>query len=248
MDSLFLVISIVSLFAIFIFGIISLVSFIKKNGTKGKKMLVFSGISVLVMIISFFAFGLTTDTTTTAETESAKEVEPVKEETAEEKATREAKEAEEKAAAEEKAKQEAEAKAKAEAEQLAKEEAEEKARQEQLAKEAAEKKANAQTIEYAQLKKNPDRYSDEYVKYTGEIVQILEGDGMTNIRLSVTKESYGYSFNDIVFVEYVGYTDFVDNDIVTIYGTVYGEYTYESQAGYNISLPGIIADEVLPAE
>ena len=95
------------------------------------------------------------------------------------------------------------------------------------------------------MKKNPDRYSGEYVKYTGEIAQILEGDNVTNIRLSVVKDSYGYSMNDLVFVEYYGYTDFVDGDVVTIYGEVYGNYSYESQVGYNISLPGIIADEVV---
>lgn len=37
------------------------------------------------------------------------------------------------------------------------------------------------------MKKNPDRYSGTYVKYTGEIIQILEGKGQTHIRLSVTR-------------------------------------------------------------
>ncbi|WP_338452531.1 hypothetical protein R4Z09_12010 [Niallia oryzisoli] len=116
--------------------------------------------------------------------------------------------------------------------------------QEAKAAETAAKRSTAKTIDFPHLEKNPDRYAGEYVTYTGEIVQILEGNGTTNIRLSVTKESYGYSYNDLVFVEYAGYTDFVEGDIVTIYGTVYGSYSYESQAGYNISLPGIIADSV----
>ncbi|WP_163100073.1 hypothetical protein [Peribacillus alkalitolerans] len=139
---------------------------------------------------------------------------------------------------------EKEALAKAEAEQKAKEEQERKAAAEKAAKEAAAKKANAKTIPYAQLEKNPDRYKDEYVKYTGQIVQIMEGDNLTQIRLAVTKDSYGYSISDIIFVEYTGLTDFVEDDIVTIYGTVYGKYSYTSQANYEISLPGIIADSV----
>ncbi|WP_108669136.1 hypothetical protein [Peribacillus acanthi] len=139
---------------------------------------------------------------------------------------------------------EAEAVAKAEAEQKAKEEQERKAAAEKAAKEAAAKKANAKTIPYKQIEKNPDRYKDEYVKYTGQIVQIMEGDNLTQIRLAVTKDSYGYSFSDIIFVEYAGLTDFVEDDIVTIYGTVYGAYSYTSQANYEISLPGIIADSV----
>lgn len=141
--------------------------------------------------------------------------------------------------AEKKAKAEAEAKAKAEAEKKAKEEAERKAKEE-----AAAKKANAQPIEYAKLKKNPDRYAGEYVKYTGEIIQIMEGDNITQIRLAVTKSSYGYDFNDIVFVEYIGLTDFVEEDVITVYGTIYGEFSYTSQAGWEIALPGMLAESI----
>lgn len=158
------------------------------------------------------------------------------------------KELEDKAKKEAKAKADAEAEAKAYAEKKAKAIAKAKKESEAKAKAQEEinaKKVNAQTIPYEQLKKNPDRYTGEYVTYTGEIIQIMEGDGRSQIRLSVTKESYGYSVNDIVFVEYAGYTDFVDGNIVKIYGEVYGSYTYTSQAGYEISLAGIIADEVV---
>lgn len=220
------------------------------------KMLLAGFTYAFIAMVFMIAIFVPTPEETTNETETEKVVEvskPVeKEETKETaKEKEEAKiKAEEEKKKEELAKQEA-AKVKAEEdkkkaeEERVKAEADAKALAEQIAKEKADKKANAQTIPYAQIKKNPDRYSGEYVKYTGEIVQILEGDDMTNIRLSVTKDSYGYSFNDLVFIEYIGYTDFVDGDIVTIYGEVYGEYSYESQAGYNISLPGIIADEVV---
>lgn len=138
-----------------------------------------------------------------------------------------------------KAQDEAEAKAAAEKKAQDEAAAAEKARQAEAAK-----KASAQTIDYPHLKKNPDSYKGTYVKYTGQIVQILEGDGATNIRLSVTKDSYGYSINDIIFVEYDGTTDFVENDIVTVYGKITGDYSYTSQAGYDIHLPGLLADEV----
>ena len=237
MDTLFLVIFLLSLFAIAIFGIIAVLQFVKKESAKGKKQLKLAGISAAVMVISFLSFGLTIDSMETASEEktevSTNNDEEETEETPEEKAAREAKEAEEKALAEQKAKEEAEAAAKAA------EEARLKAEQE-----AAAKKANAQPIEFAQLKKNPDRYKGEYVKYTGEILQILEGDDVTHIRLAVTRTSYGYDFNDVIFVEYPGYTDFVDEDIVTVYGEIYGTYSYTSQAGYNISLPGLLADTV----
>ncbi|TWI55269.1 hypothetical protein IQ10_02816 [Halalkalibacter nanhaiisediminis] len=55
------------------------------------------------------------------------------------------------------------------------------------------------------------------MKYTGEIVQIQDDSDITIIRLAVTEDSYGYNYNDIIWVEYEGYTDFIDEDIVTVY-------------------------------
>jgi Bacterial Ig domain len=109
---------------------------------------------------------------------------------------------------------------------------------------ATAKRSTAKTIDYKQFNKNPDRLKGEYVKYTGQILQIMEGEGRTQIRLAVTQTSYGWDVNDIVFVEYDGLTDFVDEDIVTIYGEVFGAYSYTSQAGWEITLPAVIADSV----
>lgn len=217
----------------FITGLVLLViGLIKKKKMKGGLVL---GISIAAFIIGLIMVP-TDDTESSKDSKDKEKVETTakpKEETPEEKAAREKKEAEEKALAEQKAKEEAAAKAKAE------EEARLKAEQE-----AAAKKANAKTIDYPQLKKNPDRYKGEYVKYKGKILQILEGDNITNIRLAVTPTSYGYNVSDVIFIEYPGYTDFVDDDIVTVYGEIYGSYSYESQAGYQISLPGLLATEI----
>ncbi|OCA90190.1 hypothetical protein [Bacillus sp. FJAT-27986] len=72
----------------------------------------------------------------------------------------------------------------------------------------------------------------------------MESDGMTAIRLSITPTSYGWSVSDIIYVAYLGYTDFVDEDVVTIYGEVNGSFTYTSQAGWDITLPLVIADSI----
>ncbi|WP_312093819.1 toxin regulator [Niallia sp.] len=216
-----------------------LISLVKKNGT-AKNRFKYSLVSFVIAIIGSFIIGSSGDTTEKAETANSK----VTEETPEEKAAREAEEKKKeeeaaKKAAEEKAKAEAEAKAKAEQEAKEKAEAEAKAK-----KEAEEKRANAKPIEYDQLKKNPDRHAGEYVKYEGQIVQIMEGDNLTQIRLAVTKDSYGWDINDLIFVEYDGYTDFVEDDVVTIYGEVYGAYSYTSQAGWEITLPAVMAEKI----
>ncbi|WP_226640035.1 hypothetical protein [Bacillus tropicus] len=114
-----------------------------------------------------------------------------------------------------------------------KEEADKKSREKQ--------KQEAKQIRYAELKKNPDKFKMEFVKYQGEILQIMESGSSTVIRLAVTKEAYGYNFNDIVYVTYDGTTQFVDKDVVTVYGRVMGSHTYESTAGYQITLPHIEA-------
>ncbi|MED3962798.1 hypothetical protein [Niallia taxi] len=220
------------------FLIMGLLALVKKNGT-AKKKFKYSLMSLAVIIIAAVVVGATSDSTT-SESASSK----ASEESAEEKAVREAEEkqqAEEEAkkAEEEKVKAEAEAKAKAEEEAMAAAKAEEKAENE-----AEEKKANAQPIEYAQFKKNPDRHTGEYVKYEGQIIQIMEGDDLTQIRLAVTQDSFGWNSNDLIFVEYDGLTDFVEDDVVTIYGEVYGSYNYESQAGWDITLPAVLADTI----
>lgn len=223
--------AILGIFGFFVGLILLVIGLIKKKKMKGGLVL---GISVVVFIIGFIMVP-TNGTESSKDSTDNEKVETTakpKEETPEEKAAREKKEAEEKALAEQKAKEEVAAKAKAE------EEARIKAEQE-----ATAKKANAKTIDYPQLKKNPDRYKGEYVKYTGKILQILEGDNITNIRLAVTPTSYGYNPNDVIFIEYSGYTDFVDDDIITVYGEIYGSYSYKSQAGFDIALPGLLAKE-----
>lgn len=116
-------------------------------------------------------------------------------------------------------------------------------KEEELEKQRVEeKKQSALEIRFAELDKNPDKYAGEYVKYKGQIIQIMEDETSTDIRLAVTKDSYGYDFNDVIYITYEGTTEFVEDDIVTVYGTVEGSLTYESQAGYQITLPHIEAE------
>lgn len=157
-----------------------------------------------------------------------------------EKADAEIKAEKERLAAEKAAKEKAEAE-KAEQERIA---AEEKAKQEKLAAEEAERQKYERTIDFAHLNKNADKYAGEPYKFYGQIVQIMESNNYTTIRMSVTQTSYGWSSSDIIYVEYDGTTDFVEDDVITVYGTVFGSHSYTSQAGYNISLPAVIAKQI----
>jgi len=107
--------------------------------------------------------------------------------------------------------------------------------------EAAQYKAACQPIEFRALEKNPDSYKGQKYRTQGQVVQILEGDTKTDIRLNVTPPQYGSYWDDTIYVTYNGKTPALDKSIINIYGDVQGKYSYTSQANYNISLPLIEA-------
>ncbi|MGG0845225.1 hypothetical protein [Peribacillus simplex] len=118
----------------------------------------------------------------------------------------------------------------------------ERLEKEKEAQELKDKKDNAKEVRYGELEKNPDAFAGEFVKFQGEIVQIIEDGTQADIRLAVTKDSYGYDFDDVVYVTYQGTTNFIEDDVITVYGTVQGGHTYESTAGYTITVPLIEAE------
>ena len=108
-------------------------------------------------------------------------------------------------------------------------------------KEAYFKQA-CKSMTFNELSRNPDNYAGEYVKFTGEVIQVLqEKAGSTiryDLRVDITKTRYGYT--DTIYVTYTGPTSedrILEDDIITIYGVVKGEYTYETIFGSKVTLP-----------
>lgn len=173
-----------------------------------------------------------------------KEAEPffqLKEEERKEKAAElkkkeaEAKAKKDAAAAAAKAKADAEAKAKAEAE--AKAEAKEKAEAEE-----AERIGYDTGITYDQLARTPDDYLAEKVKFRGTVIQVMEGDGVTQIRLAVND-----NYDNILLGEFdstIVESRILEDDTITIRGLSTGLITYESTMGGSISIPGVSIEQV----
>jgi len=113
--------------------------------------------------------------------------------------------------------------------------------QSSLCSDIASLKNQATTVNFKELDKAPDSFKGKIVKFTGQVLQIQEADNYGVIRLAVTKESYGWSIGDIVYVEYQNHTDAVKDDVVTVYGQLTGSKTYESQAHFNITVPSMTA-------
>ncbi|MDE1925077.1 MAG: hypothetical protein KGH79_02770 [Patescibacteria group bacterium] len=92
---------------------------------------------------------------------------------------------------------------------------------------------------YKQLDKDPSASQGTIATFTGQIVQIQQSGDEGIMRLSVTKESYGWSSSDIVYVTYHKATTAVEGDVVSVTGMLTGTETYTSQANFQITIPSI---------
>ncbi len=127
------------------------------------------------------------------------------------------------------------------AEREAQEEAERKAEEE--ARLAEEAKGYETGITFEQLSRNPNDYINKKVKFTGSILQIIEGDtGVNMIRLATDGR-----YDDIILAHYL--TDIIDvrpleDDEITIYGVFKGLMSYETVLGSSVTLPYILIDRI----
>jgi len=101
-------------------------------------------------------------------------------------------------------------------------------------------KATCTTIDYRVLEKNADAHTGERFYARGEVFQIMEEGNTTFMLVAVTPGSYDI-WDDNVCVLYDGTTDALEDSIIHFWGECLGGYTYESVAGYNITVPQIQA-------
>lgn len=126
--------------------------------------------------------------------------------------------------------------------------AEERAKAEaEAAKKAAAEEAEANKgyetgITYNQLARTPDDYEGKKVKFTGKVVQMMDGGAEINLRVAVNSD-----YDLILFVYYpssLTKTRVLENDIITLYGVSEGLYTYKSTMGGNITIPLIKVEKI----
>ncbi|QNM06239.1 toxin regulator [Qiania dongpingensis] len=132
-----------------------------------------------------------------------------------------------------------------EAESIAAAEAESKAQAEAEAAAAAEAAAKVgyeTGITYDQLARTPDEFKSQKVKFSGKVVQVIEGTGKVQIRLAVDSD-----YDTILLGEYdssiVG-SRVLEDDKITIYGTSIGTISYQSTMGGTITIPGVSIEKI----
>lgn len=111
---------------------------------------------------------------------------------------------------------------------------------------AAEEAKKAQGYEtgitYEQLARTPDDFEGEKVKFSGKVVQVMEGGSDIQIRLAVND-----SYDTIVYGSYSPDTvssRVLEDDHVTIYGTSVGTISYKSTMGGTITIPGVLIEKI----
>lgn len=99
-------------------------------------------------------------------------------------------------------------------------------------------------ITYDQLARTPNDYEGRLVKFTGEVVQVMDDteNNEVSIRLAVDGD-----YDNILFCGYssdIVTSRVLENDTITIYGVSYGLYSYESALGGQITIPAVWIDRI----
>lgn len=118
----------------------------------------------------------------------------------------------------------------------------EKAAAEKKAKEEEEKKGYDTGVTYENLARTPDDYLGKKVKFSGKVVQVMEDDDETQIRLAVND-----NYDNILYLgvpkTLTGNNRILENDEITIMGKYAGLLTYKSTMGGNITIPSVLVDK-----
>ena len=99
------------------------------------------------------------------------------------------------------------------------------------------------------MARNPNNFKGTNVKVTGEVVQALYGSSSVDLRINITKKgTYSPYYTDTIYVVYEpkpGEDKILEDDIITVYGTSKGDYSYTSTIGSKITLPLIDAKYIV---
>lgn len=120
--------------------------------------------------------------------------------------------------------------------------AQNKIAEQKAAEEAKAKQGYDTGITYEQLARNPDSYVGSKVKFRGKVIQTLEGSGVVNVRIAVNSD-----YDNIIFGVYdadMVQTRILEDDVVTVYGTSTGLYSYTSTMNATITIPGMDIERI----
>lgn len=108
-------------------------------------------------------------------------------------------------------------------------------------------KASCKPYTYKQIARNPNQYMGKQAKVTGEVQQIEQAnDGSEVILIAITKDPDADAWTNAIYATYTPKNDnesrILENDIITLYGTLDGIEDYTTVMGDTKSVPKLTAE------
>ncbi|MDI6497924.1 hypothetical protein QMA60_06225 [Leuconostoc suionicum] len=95
-------------------------------------------------------------------------------------------------------------------------------------------------ITFDQIARTPDDYEGKKIELTGKVLQVMEDDDYTEIRLAVDGD-----YDNVILVDIdsdiMNGSRILEDDLVTVSGVSDGTTTYESTSGAKITIPAMTA-------
>lgn len=106
--------------------------------------------------------------------------------------------------------------------------------------------ASCENVAYEDIARNPAKQTGKNAVFTGEVVQVIEGDGLTvALRVNTYADDFLGYIDDTIYVEYTRKSNtedrILEDDIVTMYGEVKGTKTYTTVLGNQVTIPYLAA-------
>ena len=92
-------------------------------------------------------------------------------------------------------------------------------------------------VSYNEIARHPNYYDGELLTFSGEVAQVIEGDGTTELRIAVDGD-----YDDIIYGIYdnrILDSRLLEDDKIQFYGESCGIISYQSTLGATISIPSI---------
>ncbi|MDM7525468.1 transcriptional regulator [Lacticaseibacillus paracasei] len=93
-------------------------------------------------------------------------------------------------------------------------------------------------VTYDQLARTPDDYKYKKVSFTGKVIQVIDGDDETDLRVAVDG-----NYDNVIFIGYdpdiMNGSRVLEEDKITFYGESKGTTSYKSTGSGNITIPAV---------
>ena len=98
-------------------------------------------------------------------------------------------------------------------------------------------------VSYDEIARHPNDYDGELLTFSGEVAQVIESDGMTELRIAVDGD-----YDDIIYGIYdnrILDSRLLEDDKIQFYGESCGIISYQSTLGETISIPSMSIYKIL---